>query len=94
MASIGSLKKALKDYESEPDSYAQDLKNSFAGLLLRLLRDNGWTQKELASKSGVGERIISRIVHADHDCSFETLGQLLFALRTRVAISKKEPETS
>lgn len=86
MNTIDELHNALKDYEQTPDGQAQDLKNSFSTLFIKLLEDKGLTQKQLSEESGVTQRLISGIVHGDHNSTLETLGQLLWALNTRVKI--------
>ena len=57
-----------------------DLKEVFAENLRQLRRKRGWTQEELADRSGLSSRFIGSVERAQASPTITVLGQLAAAL--------------
>lgn len=77
---LDELMQSLQDFESLPDAIALDLKLDFSEIVIQSLRNKGWTQKQLADATGMKEAYISRIVHADQNCTLAVIGKICHAL--------------
>lgn len=80
---IDDIRKALERYKQTPDSVGMELRLSFAEIVLRILRQKGWTQCQLAERARLKPPYISRVLHSNANCTFETAGKILFALGAR-----------
>ncbi len=80
MNHVRDILKALDEYHQTPESRGIKLRLNLAQIILRHLRENNWTQKELARKTSFKDSFISRLLHSDANCTFETAGRILFAL--------------
>ncbi len=60
---------------------ALDVKYWFLNALIQRRRELGWTQKELADRSGVGQAEISRIERGSRSPTIETYSRLAAALQ-------------
>ena len=89
MASVKDLLDILNEFKNTPESRGIDLRLDFADIILKQLDEKGWTQKQLAEKIGKKESFISRIIHAESNCTFETVGCILFALDIKVELQEK-----
>ena len=69
-----------------------ELRLHLSEIVLRHLRRHDWSQRELAEKTGLKESFISRVVHSNANCTFETAGRLLFALGVRARIDEIQSE--
>jgi transcriptional regulator with XRE-family HTH domain len=76
---IQDILATLDAYESDPESCGIDARLIFSRIVLRQLAANGWSQRELAKRTGFKEAYISRIVHSDANCTFDSFGRILFA---------------
>ncbi len=56
------------------------LRLNLAEIILRYLRLNDWTQRDLASATSFKDSFISRLLHSNANCTFDTAGRVLFAL--------------
>ncbi len=96
---VRDLGQLLDQYENTPDSYGIGLRLDLSEIVLRHLKNN-MTQASLARESGLSPQMVTRIVHAATNCTFETAGKVLFALGIKAqlvesqsgAIFTKEPE--
>ncbi|MBY0261203.1 MAG: helix-turn-helix domain-containing protein [Phycisphaerales bacterium] len=70
----------LAEAEAKPESVGFDLRLDLASIVLRALRQRGWSQSDLARAAGMKASFISRVVHSDANCEFETAGRILHAL--------------
>ena len=81
MTKASDFLNALEDYkQNDPESQGVHLRLNLAEIVIRQLNANGWTQAELAERIGKKEPFISRIIHSDTNCTFDTAGRILFAL--------------
>lgn len=80
---VKELQKQLARFEQTPESYGLDLRLDLADIVLRGLRERGWTQKQLAQKVGMKESFVSRIIHANANCTFDVAGRILVAFENR-----------
>ena len=80
MSHVRDILKALDEYHQTPESRGMKLRLDLAEIVLRHLKQNDWTQKELARKTSFKDSFISRLLHSDANCTFETAGRILFAL--------------
>lgn len=84
----------LTELENNPESVGLSLRLDLATIILKALRERGWNQSALASAAGVKEGFISRLVHSDANCTFETAGRILFALGLRASLVATYPNRS
>ncbi len=80
---IDQLQTLLAEYDATADAVGMELRLSFAQIILRRLWQKGWTQKQLAESTGLKESFLSRVLHSDQNCTFETAGKILHALGVR-----------
>ncbi len=80
MSHVRDILKALDEYHQTPESHGMKLRLNLAQIILRHIKENNWTQKELATKTSFKDSFISRLLHSDANCTFETAGRILFAL--------------
>lgn len=74
----------------DPSSRGLALRLDLAEIVGRELRAKGWTQRKLAEVASVKEPFISRILHSETNCTFDTAGRLLFALSVRGKLVSEE----
>jgi plasmid maintenance system antidote protein VapI len=86
MTAINDLLKDLEAFESTPESRGYDLRLDLAQIVLRHLKEKGWTQKALADAAGMKAPFLTRIIHAAQNCTFDVAGRLLFALGIRAKL--------
>jgi len=87
---IQSLRDSLEAYRrTSPESVGLDLRLDFSGIIIRNLRKKGWSQRDLALKAGYKESFISRLLHSNANCTFETAGNVLFALGLRAGLEER-----
>jgi len=94
MASTQDILQVLDEYKRRPESYGLKLRLNLAELVIRQLNSNGWSQRDLARRTGLKEAYISRILHSDANCTFESAGKILFALGVKVALLAESEWTS
>ena len=70
----------LQEANAQPASAGLDLRLDLSGIVLRALRAKGWSQNDLARAAGMKPSFISRVMHSDANCEFETVGRILTAL--------------
>lgn len=86
---IQALRRALAEYDrTNPESVGVELRLHLSEIVLRHLRRDDWSQCKLAEKTGLKESFISRVLHSNANCTFETAGRLLFALGIRARIEE------
>ena len=86
MTTARDILRILDEYERKPESYGVKLRLNLAELVIQQLNVTGWSMRQLAETSGVSEAYISRILHSDANCSFDTVGKILFALGVRARL--------
>ena len=94
MASTQDILRVLNEYKRKPESYGLKLRLNLAELVIQQLNSNGWSQRDLAQETGLKEAYISRILHSDANCTFESAGKILFALEIKVALLPESEWTS
>lgn len=94
MNDTDALGKLFDEFSSSPDGVGFDLRLQLADLILEELRRKGWTQADLAEASGMKEAYISRVINADANCTFASVGKLVCALGCRVALERVMAEVS
>ncbi len=77
---VSEMLQALDRYERTGKGHGLRLRLNLAEIILRQLRVNGWTQRDMARRTGFKEPFISRILHSNANCTFDTAGKLLSAL--------------
>jgi len=86
------VQNALSKFYETPESVGYHFRLNLASIITDYLGDKDWTQKQLADAAGMKESQVSRIVHAESNCTFDTAGRVLFALGLRagdVELTKK-----
>ena len=92
-AGIKNLLKRLSDFEEkDPKSRGLDLRLDLADMIIEQLNGRGWTQGELAMRTGMKEPQISRILTASANCTFDTAGRILFALGVKAKLTKRDEQ--
>ena len=81
---MAQIHKMLADFQKTLDCRALDLRLSFADIVMGGLDRNNWELSELVERSGVTERMLSRIINADQNCTFHTAARILYALEIEV----------
>lgn len=94
MASTQDILRVLDEYKRKPESYGMKLRLNLAELVIQQLNSSGWSQRDLAQETGLKEAYISRILHSDANCTFESAGKILFALGIKVALLPESEWTS
>ena len=94
MASTQDILRALDEYKRKPESYGMKLRLNLAELVIQQLNSNNWSQRDLAKRTGLKEAYISRILHSDANCTFESAGKILFALGIKAALLPESEWTS
>ena len=93
MANTRDLLTILEEFEKSPESFGYDLRLDLADLVIRLLRQKGWTQKQLAKAARMKESFITRIIHSASNCTFDVAGRLMFALGVRAKLAEAPVES-
>ncbi len=88
MATKRDLLAILDASKRKPQSAGYRLRLQLADLLLRQLRAKGWTQKQLAKAARMKESFITRVIHAESNCTFDVAGRLLFAAGVSAALAE------
>ena len=70
----------FEEFEDTADGWAMDLRLSLADIIVKHLRQLGWSQKALAERVGTTEARISALVHGESNCTFDTAARILHAL--------------
>src|SRR5579862_4261332 len=86
MSNTQDLLKALRSFKETPESFGLQLRLSLSEIILTQLELKGWTQKRLAEQAGVKEPVITRMVHADQNCTLDSAGRVLSALGVRAKL--------
>ena len=94
MSHVQDILTALDEYHQTPESRGMKLRLNLAEIILRHLKENNWTQKELARKTSFKDAFISRLLHSDTNCTFETAGRILFALGIEAKLEEVRPTHS
>ena len=74
------LLKDLEEFDRTPEGWSCDLRLDLADIIIRHLAEKSWTQAKLAEAAGMKQPALTRILHSDANCTFETAGRVLFAL--------------
>ncbi len=77
---IANIWENLRRYNATPEGMSQTLREDLAFLILKQLKERGWTQKQLAQECGKTESFISRLIHTDTNVTFEVAATVLHAL--------------
>ncbi len=92
---IRQILDALADYErNDPSSRGMELRLNLAEIILRGLNEKGWSQGDLALKANLKDSYVSRVIHSNANCTFETAGKLLFALGVNARIEEQLPQAA
>ena len=83
---VEDILRALDEYNSEEASIGLEMRLSLAEIVLGQLRCRGWSQRDLAERTGLQESYISRVLHSNANCTFGTAGKLLFTLGIRARL--------
>lgn len=88
---VDKLLTTLDEFErDDPSSRGLAFRLDLAEIVGRELRAKGWTQRKLAEVASVKEPFISRILHSEANCTFDTAGRLLFALGVQGTLVSEE----
>lgn len=77
---VQDILRALKEYDRTPESAGVQLRLNLAVIILRHLKLKNWTQRDLANATSFKESFISRLLHSNANCTFDTAGRVFFAL--------------
>lgn len=84
------LLEELAAFENTAAGWAMDLRLSFSDIIIKRLRQLGWSQKRLAAEAEITEPLVSHLVHADANCTLDTVAKVLFALRAKADIVESD----
>jgi transcriptional regulator with XRE-family HTH domain len=87
----------LEEYRETPESYGHLMSLNLADIILYHLRAKGWTQKRLADAVGMAAPQLTKIIHAQGNCTFATAGRIMHALgidRERIKSQATPPSDS
>lgn len=87
MATTQDLRKILNEFEASAFGFGVDLRFDLGDLLIKGMKDRGWSQKQLAEAVGKKPSFINRIIHGESNCTFDIAGLLLHAVGIRPSIS-------
>ena len=79
---------SIHEFEASPDYVGLGLKVDLSRIVLRRLREKGWTQRRLATACGMKESFVSRVIHSDDNCTLDTVGRLMFALGVDIRLEE------
>jgi len=90
-----SMNEVLDELSKNDPGFREDYENSrmefdILGQLIKLRKQKGLSQKELAKKIGKKQQVISRIEHKEHSPSLETLCGLARALDVEIKLVPKQ----
>jgi len=93
MTKAKDLLRILDEFEATPESVGIDLRLDLADLIIAQLDRKRWTQKRLAQRCGMKESFVSRIIHAESNCTFDVAGRLLHALgvKPKLTVAQTKP---
>lgn len=86
MSGIRELLDDLSQFESTPEAVGYELRLDLADIVLRRLRELGWTQAQLADAAHMQSPFVTRIVHSAQNCTFDVAGRLLHALGAKAKL--------
>jgi len=89
---IKQLQRTLEEFKRSPEAPGVELRFMFADLILEHLRKKDWNQKQLAKKANMKESFISRLIHAEANCTLEIVGRIHFALGIHPYIGERPSE--
>lgn len=73
----------LNGFKQTPASGGLDLRIDLAEIILGHLGEDGLTQSHLAELASVTPQQITRIIHSSTNCTFDTAGRILRALKMK-----------
>lgn len=87
------IRKRLAAAEEEDDgsAMAHELRLDLASMILKELRKRGMTQREYAQLAGLPESRVSRVIHAQKNCTFRTAARLLAVLGIKLQLAERTP---
>jgi transcriptional regulator with XRE-family HTH domain len=91
---LNNIDQTIEKFDKTADSIGVDLRLDFADLIIHGLKQKKWSQKELADRVGLKESYISRLIHSNANCTFETVGRILHAFDMRAELSIRKPSHS
>lgn len=94
MVTIRELNRILNRFTDSPEGVEYELRMNLAEIIIQNLKRHGWTQRKLADEAGKAESVITRIVHGQQNCSFHTVGEILYALGARASLIQNISETA
>lgn len=83
----GEIMKLIAELESEPCSAGLGLRLDLSQIIHCHLSETGLTQNEFSKKCGMRSQELNRIIHSRTNVTFETAGNILFAMGLRGKIS-------
>lgn len=86
---IEALLSDLESFEDSAEGWAYELRLDFADLLISGLRERRWSQTELAEKIDRKQPFVNRLIHADANCTLDTIGRLLHALGLKARLVRE-----
>jgi transcriptional regulator with XRE-family HTH domain len=84
---------AIAEVEETPIGRGIELRMGFSKLVNQRLKKEGWTQKKLADKCGKFESYISNVINGNKNLTFDSAGEILFALKVRADFTVVEEES-
>lgn len=88
---------ALKEFDGTAEGLFEDLKLDLTELVIRGLKQKGWSHGELSSETGISESTIDGIVMSSRNTSLRKIADILRALGMRAklveATADATPET-
>jgi AraC-like DNA-binding protein len=85
MTSLGFFE-TLNDADNSPEGRGYELRLDLADIVLRHLDDKRWTQNRLANAAGIKPSYLTRVIHSNTNCTFDTAGRILHALDVRAKL--------
>ena len=86
-----NLLKQIEEFENTEEGYGYSLRLDLSEIILRHLNTIDMTQANLAEKAKTSQKMVTHIVHAASNCTFETAARLLFALGVKAKLVEVHP---
>ena len=84
------IRSAIENFEKTEESRVLEIQLSLTRLVIKGLKEKGWTHSLLARELGFSNRIIERLLHGDENWTVETAGKILFALGIKAELKEVE----
>ena len=87
---VDKILAGLAGFKNTSDGWAMRLKLNLAELVIKGMRDKGWSHADLAKRAGLPEEAIENIVLSDRNCSLERIAEIMWILELPVELRERK----